>query len=191
MIRSELCKVVGMSPETFNSHRRNGDLPFSGPAAGPAIKGTWGRFSLHEAMLLIAARQMAATQGVTWSEAAAILRAPGILVGSYDGRHSTYYDNPGHFVGRVAFMDDQNSAPESYVCPPFEVCRGPLPDIVAYALRRAEFASKRAQEAKQRPVMVSSIAAVNLSHVWEIALGRARDFGISLDGIDIEGETDE
>ena len=190
MIRSQLCAIGDISPSTFNSHRRNGDLPFGGPGANPIVKGGWGRFSLHDAMFLIAARQLAATQGVGWGEAASILRSNPMHVGR-GPVFSNYWSNPGHYMARVSFVDDANGFPPSWICTALEVYAGPLADIVATATEKAEWASERSVAAGYRPVMTSTFAAVNLSHMWELTLQRAAALGISPDATTLETEPDE
>ena len=183
MIRSELCKVANdMSPATFNTHRRNGDLPFGLLQAEKHDAGgrTWSRFELHHAMLLIAAQTLASGQGVGWSEAAAILRAsvgvthvgmePGGLVENL--RRSTIH------CARIEFSREDGSTSELH--PRFKIMRGTLSEIVGSVERGVS----RFNELQQLPferVTVCSFVSVNLSQAWRVAAERAEALKIDFD----------
>jgi len=185
MIRSELCQIAGITAPTFNSHRRNGDLPFD-PSPAEAVDGagrTWSRFSLVHAALLIAARQLAAAQGVTWSEAAATLRATGILCGP-TGFEDRFFNRAGIHVARVEFAQAAtNDAPS--LMDRTQTYKGPLADILRAAEAAAAGYSKRHPD---QPVIVASIASVDLSHCWNIAVKAADMLGI--DPGPMEGQPD-
>lgn len=179
MIRSELCLLAGIKPATFNSHRLNGDLPFDIRTKEASAGGgrTWSRFDLYDAMMLIAARNLAQGQGVSWSEAANILRDGAIYLGSgVDGQRASYR-LPGFHCARIEFRCEDGSVPS--LIRQFQVVRGTLGDIAAYAERVTLRYNERAYFASDR-VAVFSVATVNLSQAWHIAVERAKFLEINV-----------
>jgi hypothetical protein len=184
MIRSELCKIADMSIPTFNSHSRNGDLPFSTETLEKSdAKGkAWARYSIHEATMLVASRLLSSGQGVTWSEAARIIRQRGQHV------HSTgtvsrpkYFLDSGLHCARIEFLTLGGAEPTGMNR--FEVYRGFLPDIVTMADRIVE-RSKVGNDLVSLHVAVFSIVSVNLSLAWQIATARAKSLKIRSDELD-------
>lgn len=183
MIRSELCAIAEITAPTFNSHRRNGDLPFN-IALSEAQDGTgrtWSRFTIHDAARLIAARHLAASQGVTWSEAARIIRAQK----THGGEPGDPYNPEDHsavHIAQVEFVSWASGAQVTKV-----VYQGTLSGIVAVAEARVQTIT----ETHTEPLSVASMVSVNFSHCLEIARQRAAAHGITLGGngeIDPAGE---
>lgn len=181
MIRSELCLVADIKPATFNSHRRNGDLPFTlSPQVADEDEGrAWSRFDIYDAALLIAAKNLAAGQGVSWSEAARILREAATHLGSdFDGRRQSFRD-PGFHCARIEFRCEDGHEPN--LIRKHHVVRGSLADIAGYAERVVASHNSRQHFPHDR-IAVYSIASVSLSQAWQIAVGRAQSLMIGLDG---------
>lgn len=174
MIRSELCEVANIAVPTFNSHRRNGNLPFSidQSEAKDGLGRTWARFTSHEAMLLIAAQNLASAQGVTWSEAAQILRETAIHT---DRDH--YHSVPGVHCARVEFRTVGGEKP--FLHDQFQVYRGKLSQIIEAAERTVVKFNERSNFEADR-IAVYSLISVNLSQAWYIAKQRAVHLGIDL-----------
>lgn len=180
MIRNELCKIAKMNPSTFNVHRKNGDLPFDieMAEAKDGTGRTWGRFTLFHAAMLIAARQLT-SQGVGWGEACRILRTRPVFVGVI-GMGQNFFERPGIFVARVDFASvETNKDPDLMEGERFY--RGPLSDIVEAALETAEAYSFRRAGA-ERPVYVTGMVTVDLSHSYSLAKLLAEDEGVDTTG---------
>lgn len=184
MIRSHLCEIAGIKRGTFDVHRKNGDLPFSTEQfqAQDGESRSWSNFTLDHAVALIAARQLVASQGLTWSNAAKILREERIYVGPVgEGQH--YYERSGVFLAHVEFSNGlTNDDPQlmkrtkAYV--------GELAAIIDAANGEAEAYSERRNSGKwpsKEYVAVASIAAVDLSLCHYLALKAARQKNIPLD----------
>lgn len=179
MIRSELCLLAGIKPATFNSHRLNGDLPFDIRAkeASDGAGRTWSRFHLYDAMMLIAAKNLAQGQGVSWSEAAKTLRESAIhLNGGAEGPPANYR-GPGFHCARIEFRCEGGEEPS--LIRQFHVVRGSLSEIAAYADGVTARYNERTHFAADR-IAVFSLAAVNLSQAWYIASERAKFLEIDL-----------
>lgn len=191
MIRSELCLLAGIAPATFNSHRRNGDLPFDiwPKEAKDGAGRTWSRFDIYDAMMLIAARNLAQGQGVGWSDAAKILREKATYLQSEVGGERANYWLPGFHCARIEFRCEDGSEPS--LIRQFQVVRGTLVDIAAYADRVVLSHNERSNFPQDR-IAVFSIAAVNLSQAWHIAVERAKylEIDVASDG-DIEPSDSE
>lgn len=174
MIRSELCEVANIAVPTFNSHRRNGNLPFSieQSEAKDGTGTTWARFTCHDAMLLIAAQNLAASQGVTWSEAAKILREKAIHTDS-----GNYLSVPGIHCARVEFRTEGGEVP--FLGKQFQVYRGNLSRIIASAEKTVEVHNDQTHFASDR-LAIFSMISVNLSQAWHIAEQRTAQLGIDL-----------
>lgn len=183
MIRSELCKIVGMKIPTFNSHRRNGDLPFK-MGDGEAQDGegrTWSNFTIHHAARMLAARNLADSHGVSWSQAAGIMRADGTICGPYGiGNH--YFERDGIFVAQVEFANAKtNDAPVLF--PRLKVYQGPLAKIIEAAEGEAEAYTKHrkgGEAAFGEEIRVTSVVAVDLSHSFKLARSIAAAEGIEV-----------
>lgn len=180
MIRSELCLVAQIAPATFNSHRRNGDLPFKiWPCeVSDTENRTWSRFGLYEAMMLIAARNLASGQGVSWSEAARMLREDCMHLPGIDEGPPELYRGPGFHCARIEFRCEDGHLPQLHS--QFQVVRGALAEIANYAEREVAAFNRRQHFSRDR-IAVYSTASVNLSQAWHIALARATDLKIHLD----------
>ena len=178
MIRSKLCQIAKIAVPTFNSHRRNGNLPFviDLEEANDALGRVWARFDLHHAVKLIAAQNLATGQGITWSEAAAIIRDQGI----HTGNNRNGYFEPGFFCARVEYRTVDGHQP--YLTAMHTVFRGALSDIAVAAEQRAVAYNERARFAHDK-IEVYTIAAVNLSQAWHIAKGRAVEAGVEVDEV--------
>lgn len=191
MIRSELCAIAGMNRETFNTHRRNGDLPFDVPQ-GDDEKGSWGRFTLHDATLMLAARRLVDMHGVQWSRAAAMLRQRPLWF-KVPGSGSNYFDGPGWFRVQVDFCREDGTPPESHICPAVQYCHGSLEEIAQWANRIAKLATKRHSESRYivgGEVVVVGFLAVDMSVAWRLATLRAERLEIDLSGDTLEpGDT--
>lgn len=164
--------VAGITVPTFNSHRRNGDLPFvmsSGAAVDEGAK--WASFSCHDAAAIVAAKDLAATQGVTWALAAAMIRERAIHVG--DGHYS---DTPGIHCVRVEFMADGGGEPE--LAGRSKVYRGNLSAVIGAACRHVEAVNARAR-VESDLIQIASVVSVNLSEAWKIAVARAVALGVA------------
>lgn len=179
MIRSELCDIAGLAVPTFNSHRRNGNLPFVVEHA-EARDGTgkaWARFDLDHAMLLIAAQGLAASQGVTWSEAALILREKAIYAPSEKDGVRVDCRMPGFHCARVEFRSEAGDAPA--LRNRFGIYRGTLPWIVKEAESTVEVYNRSVNFPSDR-IVLASFVSVNLSQAWSIAQVRADQLKIDV-----------
>lgn len=177
MIRKQFCAVVDIDLPLFDAHKRNGNLPFD-PAKAEATDGQrrrWARFTVHEAARWIAAQHLAA-QGVTWSEAAAVLR---------ESRNATHcgalgiganaFEAPGYHVARVEFLTEGGH--ESDMVARFGLYAGPLDAIARAVAERVEGINARQHFASGR-IVNTSLIATNLSHAYHITRGRMRQLGI-------------
>lgn len=175
MIRKELCAIVGMKVPTFATHLANGDLPFKVETSSREdVQGrTWSRFTAHNAMAMLAARHLVDAQGMSWSEAARMLReGPGQSCGLV-GVGQSYFDRDGIFAAQVQYANTRtNEAPRSV--PARKLFRGPLDKIVATALSIAA-ANKEGRE----EIRVVSMVSVDLSHHYQLARGLMREFGFT------------
>lgn len=179
MIRSELCAIADMSPSTFNSHRRNGDLPFEMTTreAKDGTGRTWSRFEIHDAALLIAARNLVATQGVTWSEAARMLRhREKIFVGPM--RFALENGEP-IFVAKVTFSNVRTGEAPLLLREGTSIYQGPLAEIVASAGSTVAIYNEKISRGAEQ-IEILSVAAVNLSHCYRIAIKAADMLNIDL-----------
>ena len=174
MIRSELCAIAQMAIPTFNSNKRNGDLPFDlfFAEAKDGAGRVWSRYDYHNAMLMIAARKLCDAQGVTWSEAAKILREKPTHVGSAD-----IQAEPGVCRVRVEFL--RCDGEESGFLKRFTVYEGKLDEVIASAQRSVEVINGRQAFASEH-IEIGSVVAVNLSTAFVMAVHRAEDLGIAL-----------
>ena len=174
MIRSELCEVATIAVPTFNSHRRNGNLPFSieQSEAKDGTGKTWARFTRHDAMLLIAAQTLADGQGVTWSEAAKILRENAIHTDSAD-----YRGSPGVHCARFEFQTEGGEVP--FMGKQFQTYRGNLSRIIASAEKTVEVHNRQSHFASDR-IAIFSMISVNLSQAWQIAERRTAQLDIDI-----------
>ena len=148
MIRSEICAVAELAVPTFNSHRRNGNLPFSVASYHemPDHDGrTWARFTVFDAALLIAAKKLTA-QGVSWSKACEILRSKPVGTGGRVG-----LANPGISAARTELRSGDS-----------QVWQGPIARIVEVSER---WAARKGSD-------VISIVSVNVSACISIAIER-------------------
>lgn len=182
MIRREFCEVVGIDSPLFDAHRRVGNLPFelATVEAEDGQRRRWARFTVHECARWIAAQHLAA-QGVTWSEAAAVLRAAGrdsVAVGPL-GIGASAFETPGYCVARVEYATETGH--ESRHIARFEVLVGPLDAIAAAVAVKVENFNEQVRFASDRIVATSLIAA-NLSHAYHIAYARMDQLGIAHDG---------
>lgn len=186
MIRSELCLVAQIAPATFNSHRRNGDLPFkiSAGEAADAESRTWSRFGLYDAAMLIAARNLVSGQGLGWSESTRMLREDSIHLQGSDEVRSELYRGPGFHCARIEFRCEDGHVPQLHR--QFHVVRGALAEIARYAEREATAFNDR-QHFPQDRIEVYSMASVNLSQAWRIAVERAKALQIDFDADSAEG----
>ncbi|MCU0903464.1 MAG: hypothetical protein MUE83_06265 [Tabrizicola sp.] len=174
MIRNQLCEIAGINAATFNSHRRNGDLPFDLSGREVAANGrTWSRFSLYDAMLLIAAKDLASGQGVSWAEAAQMLRQPAIYTQCYIGDSRASFRSPGFHCARLVFR--RQDGPPHDLFRQDHVVRGTLPGIVGYAERATRRHNERARHVSDL-VALFSLVTVNLSQAWDTAVDRAAKF---------------
>ncbi len=172
MIRKELAAIVGMKLPLLDAHRRNGDLPFD-PSKAEAMDGAnrkWIRYSIHEAARLIAALDLAAAQGVTWSQACEILRSESILC-SGGGRP---FETPGIHVARAEFRNKFGEAPFHW-SGPFRVYEGKIEAIGAAVA--ADVAGYNARP-NVEPIEAVSLVSVNLSRAYQIAIARAKALGV-------------
>jgi hypothetical protein len=175
VIRKELCAVADISAGTFMTHRRNGDLPFDVDFSETydGSKRRWARYSIHEAARLIATINLAASQGVTWSEACAIVRGPHELCGAVGiGRNAA--EAPGYHLARAEHADDGNNDPERRSR--FTLLEGPLPAIVEAAEGACEGYASAHPDAS--PIHVASLVTVDLSAAYRIADARMRVLGL-------------
>lgn len=175
MIRSEFLDICGMAVPTFNSHRRNGDLPFrvSNTEAEDGAGRTWARYSLHDAARMLAARQLVNAQHVSWSEAARILRADAIHSG---GVFKNYFDHPGVNIAQFEFVNEStNGDPVFY--PRLQVLSGTLEEIVAGAENTLQAYNKNNRD----HIIIASMVSVNLSNCWQTARSLAKSKGIVMD----------
>ncbi|WP_158972427.1 hypothetical protein [Chachezhania sediminis] len=181
MIRKELCAIAGMKVPTFNSHRANGDLPFILPLSEAEDRAgrTWSNFTIHEAARMLAARHLVDANGVTWSEAASILREPGALCGPSGPGHR-YFDRAGIFVAAVQFSNARTNAVPT-LFPESKLYEGPLDRIISAAQADAE-AYNEQRHAFGEQICVVSVVSVDLSHHYRLAHGLAKQMGIALDG---------
>lgn len=171
MRRADFCNVLGIPAPTLMTHRRNGDLPFDAARGEDGDgKRVWVRYSRHEAAAWIAAQHLAA-QGVTWSEAAAIVRGQRSAI--YCGQRGNPWDIPGLHVARVEFLDERGV--ESALVDRFRAYAGPI-DAIAREVAQivAEFNAGR----PMFRIVCSSLVAANLSHAYAIAAARMRELGI-------------
>jgi len=156
MIRKELCAVTSMTAPTFNSHRRNGDLPFS--MAGLESKDgkgtTWARFTAFEAALLIAAKTLTA-QGMGWREATRMLRTESTGTGG-----KVAMINRGISIARVEFCFGRR-----------DVLQGPIDRIIATS---GAIAAREKTE-------IMSVISVNVSACLGIAEARMKELGVGVD----------
>lgn len=193
MIRKELCAIAGMKIPTFNSHRSNGDLPFvtEDAEAKDGEGRSWSNFTIHDAARMLAARNLCDAHGVTWSEAARIMREPATACGPVGyGNHPS--ERAGIFVAQVEFANTRtNDDPQ--LLPRFQTYKGPLDKIIAAAQSHADAYTKRRNSgpvAHDEAVAVTSIVAVDLSHSYKIALALAEQLGIDVQA-DYAVEPDE
>ena len=176
MIRKELATIVGMKLPLLDAHRRSGNIPFD-PAIAEAMDGEnrkWIRDSIHEAARLIAALDLAAAQGVTWSQACEILRADNIGCG--DGFQRPY-EVPGIHVARAEFRSKFGDAPFLWAGP-FRVYEGKIEAIGAAVAADVHGYNARPNV---EPIEAISLVSVNLSRAYQIAYARAEALGIDLD----------
>ena len=176
MIRNELCAIADMLVPTFNTARNRGQLPFdlSKAEAFDGENRKWVRYSSHEAARLIAALDLAAAQGVTWSQACEILRADNIGCG--DGFQRPY-EVPGIHVARAEFRSKFGDAPFLWAGP-FRVYEGKIEAIGAAVAADVHGYNARPNV---EPVEAISLVSVNLSRAYQIAYARAEALGIALD----------
>ena len=177
MIRSELLDICGMTAPTFNSHRRNGDLPFDAARteAEDGVGRTWARYTLHHAVRMLAARQLAAVHRVSWSEAARILRTQAKYASV-----ENYSDHAGVHFAQVEIVNEKTNAdPDFY--PRLEILTGTLQKIVEQAQNSAEAYTRHNPH---DAVIVASMVSVNLSQCWKIALAlaKSKDIDLSFEG---------
>lgn len=176
MIRSELLDICGMTAPTFNSHRRNGDLPFeaSKTEAEDTAGRTWARYTRHDAALMLAARQLSSAHRVSWSEAARILRAPAIYSG---GSFKSYFDRSGVHVAQVEFANEITNA-EAKLFPQLQVYNGTLAEILDMA--EGSVHAYNEKNTFKDYLVITSIVSVNLSNCWQAAGALAKSKGIDL-----------
>lgn len=188
MVRSEFCALTDTSAPTFNTHRRNGDLPFKlEEVEAKDGKGkVWSRFTLIQAALMLAARKLSASQGVTWSEAAKILREQNTLVGGLaSGGH--FWDHPAIHVARAEFVNEDTGADPAFRAR-FEYYQGPLDEIAAAAVGEADAYTMHRGDVDC--LAVASLVSVDVSHCWRVVCARAVELGIKTDS-DGNPEADE
>lgn len=175
MIRKELAAIVGMKLPLLDAHRRNGDLPFD-PSKAEAMDGAnrkWIRYSIHEAARLVAALELAASQGVTWSQACEILRAENIGCGGDSHRPN---DVRGIHIARADFRDKFGDVP-LHLSGPFRAYQGKIEAIGAAVAAEVEGYNARPTV---EPIEAVSFVSVNLSRAYQIAYARAKVLGIEL-----------
>ena len=174
MIRSELCAVAGLTVADFNALFRSGDLPFETNLADE-IKDQqgriWSNFTLDHATLLLAAGQLTSA-GLTWREAAALLREPRSPVARSLGAPAASY-----CVARAEFMREGGGAPSQR--PGFTVYGGSLADIVATAQAEvAQYNRHNARNEHQRIALVS-LVATDLTRARRAARARIEELGMA------------
>ena len=176
MLRSQFCEISGVEVPTFNTHRRNGALPFDiAKYELPDVRGRmWVRYNIAAAARMIAAAHLAASQGVTWSQACEILRADSIGCG--DGFQRPY-EVPGIHVARAEFRSKFGDAPFHWNGP-FRVYEGKIDAIGAAVAADVHGYNARPNV---EPVEAVSLVSVNLSRAYQIAYARAEALGIALD----------
>lgn len=159
IIRGEFCQVVGIGSPLFNAHRRTGDLPFEIRSVEEDL-GTgrrWARFSVHEAASWLAAQDLA-RQGVTWSEAARVLRLlqRPEAVTYCSARPNDAIEHPGLFVSRVFVRREQGSVGRQLSH--MKIYFGQMSEILQAISTRE----------------VSSVIATDLSYAYQLAGQRLR-----------------
>jgi len=184
MIRSQFCEISGIEVPTFNTHRRNGALPFdvSKYEEADARGRMWVRYNIFAAARMIAAINLASSQGVTWSHACEILRADSILC-SGGGRP---FETPGIHVARAEFLDHDGKMPflRSSV---FTVYEGRIEAIGVAVAAEVEGFNARLDVV---PIHLASLVSVNLSQAFQTAYARAEALGVEL-GKDGQIEADQ
>lgn len=180
MKRQDFCAVAEMNSETFKVRRRNGDLPFDADKSETldGAKRRWTRYSVHDAARLVAATNLAASQGLTWAEACAVVRGPHIAAGGI-GYGKTAIEVRGVHLARVEHADDGNHDPER--CPRFTLLEGPLADIVTAA--EAICRGYARAHPTMPPIHVASLVTADFSAAYRLAEARMRALDI-LSGLD-------
>jgi hypothetical protein len=178
-----------MSAGTFMTHRRNGDLPFDvdHSETHDGAKRRWARYTINEAARLIAVKNLSASQGVTWSEACAIVRGPHVLCGDI-GYGKLPIEAPGVHVGRIEFADDGNHDPQRMAR--FRLVEGQLAAI----FRDAEGCVNGYADLHPsvRPIHIASLVTTDLSAAYRIADARMKALGLERDlDDDPRGRPDE
>lgn len=176
MIRSQLCKVANIEPSTFNSHRRNGDLPFKieDYESQDGTGRVWARFDLFAAAALIAARKLC-NQGMSWSDAARVIRTPEV---PGPAGVSTAWFRPDIFVSAAVYTvadAGQISAQE-------RVFRGKFESNAARAFSYPERVFHPDQIAR-----LETFVSVNVSAAYREAELRAEELGIEVSPIPRSG----
>ncbi|ARO13368.1 hypothetical protein BVG79_00006 [Ketogulonicigenium robustum] len=183
MIRKELCAIVGMTIPTFNSHRRNGDLPFKidNSEGKDAAGRIWSNFTIHHAAKMLAARNLCDAHNITWAEAAKIMREPSTACGPYGVGHS-YFEKDNIFIAQVEFANSRTNEDPQFM-PRITLYKGLLQDIMESANSRAiayTNSRKEGRAPQDEDICISSISAVNLSHNYKLAKKIAEHLGIDL-----------
>jgi len=174
MKRKTFLEIVGSTRPNFDAYKRNGTLPFAledvEKEDGTGRK--WTRYTVHEAAKMLAAFELSGSQGVTWSQAAAILREkPDMHCGS-----AMPFDVPGIHVARVEYRDDHGGPPKTG--PQFQIMQGPVDKIARAALHRCEAMNGIYHFEK---IEVASIVSVDLSFAYRVAWSRAKEIGAEWD----------
>lgn len=179
LIRSELCKVVDMNPNTFKVHRSRGDLPFdTSPHDDATDDRNWMRYSIHDAARIIAAQALCA-QGVTWKEAAEIIRSRSMGVGESKlierlnpARLGTGQDL---MVARLEFLTEDNKEPEFYRR--HDIVDGTVEEIAGFAARVPQ--ANRLKFPHSPPFALASMVMASMTRSYAIARARMEKLGIT------------
>ncbi len=187
MIRSELCAIAGMRVADFNARLRSGEVPFeprlSGEIRDPQGR-IWSNFSIDQAAYLLAAQQLASA-GLSWSEAAAILREPPVPVPRRASLQAGSY-----CVARVEFMREGGGEPNYR--PRFTVYGGPLSDIVTAAQAEIEQYNRQSAHNPFQRISFTSLVAADLARARRVATARAEEMGLVGDQVlRVDPEADE
>jgi hypothetical protein len=172
----ELAQVTGVQIAHIKDMRQRGILPFETVSVEvkDATGRVWSNYSVHDAMYLIAAQTLFASQGIAWAEASKMLRARAIHLPESGGRYRT----PNFHCVRVTYLTASGNAPS--LGAETEVYRGTLAGVMA-AIERAVTARNARTHFPSDLISAGSIAAVNLSHAYATAQGRAAAEGIEVD----------
>jgi hypothetical protein len=174
LIRSELCALVGMSVAEFNTALSVGDLPFEAHLSGE-MRDEQGRvrsnFTLDHATLLLAMRQLV-SGGLSWSEAAVILREPRVPIHRTSGTAGGSY-----CVARAEFMREGGGEPR--MAPRFIIYGGPLPDIVAAADAEVKAYNRHHAHTAYEKIALTSLVATDLTRARRVASARAEELGLA------------